>query len=228
MNVISLSNVGTDDQSKTAQARKLIKSAILSQELSPGESVSERKLSVRFSIGRTPIREALKQLAFEGWFTSVPGAGLVVADYNYGNIQENFSVRAQLDAFAAATCAKIVTPEMLLKFNYYLSASDLAIRQKNWMQNVELESDFHKCIVACTGNSYLINLYELVAGHTPKSYYLQVNNELFNRTSLEEHRGIVEAIKEKDEQKASQRCITHMDRIIRAVQERAQKNRQDS
>ncbi len=222
MELGSLEIVNAEDQSKTGQARKMIKSAILSKELAPGEGVTERGLSVKFNIGRTPIRDALKQLAFEGWFVTLPNGGLVVADYNYEDIEENFAVRAQLDAFAAAECAKHATPEIILKLNYYISASKIAIDQANWMQNAELEACFHKCIVECSGNHYLVKLYELVAGHMPKSYYLQMKNDAFIRTSLEEHKAIVEAIAAHDEIRAAECCINHMARCIKSVKEIAQ------
>lgn len=210
---------------KTMQqaAYEAIQNAIVKREFEPGQCVSEREMSEKLGIGRTPVRNAMKQLAYEGWFNSSPGIGMIVADFNYENMKENFLVRAQLDALAASTCAKNVTPEMLLQLEYCLNACELALKRKDLILNTKLEADFHIKCVELSGNAYLASIYQLVVGHVPKSYYLQTQNEPFSWIALADHRGIVEAIRNGDSKLAEQRVHEHMDRIINGVDENQQK-----
>jgi DNA-binding GntR family transcriptional regulator len=77
-----------------------IKHKILT-EYKPGEFVSEKGLAKSLAISRTPIREALHQLASQGLVRRVPHVGSFVAGLSYQVVKEIMEVREALEGRAA-------------------------------------------------------------------------------------------------------------------------------
>ena len=65
---------------KEEAAYQAIRSAIIDGELKPGQSVTIRDLASRFDLGRTPITDAMKHLALDGWLETTTGVGTRVAN----------------------------------------------------------------------------------------------------------------------------------------------------
>ena len=88
------------DATLAAQAYDEIKRMILAGELRGGERVSERDLTGRLKVSRTPLREALKQLAREGLVQSRPQSGHYVRTYDLKTVDDLYSLRETLEAHA--------------------------------------------------------------------------------------------------------------------------------
>jgi DNA-binding GntR family transcriptional regulator len=82
-----------------------IEEAILSGELTPGTVLRQEQLSERFSVSRTPIREALRHLGALGLVDFVPNRGVRVRSLSREALQEAFLVRAELEGLAAELAA---------------------------------------------------------------------------------------------------------------------------
>jgi DNA-binding GntR family transcriptional regulator len=85
-----------------------IEQAILAGELAPGTVLRQEQLSDRFAVSRTPVREALRQLAALGLVSFVPNRGVRVRPLSRQDLREAFLVRAELEGLAA----ELATPRM--------------------------------------------------------------------------------------------------------------------
>src|SRR3989304_10009044 len=88
-----------------------LRRAIVQGELSPGNRVVETELAGRLGISRTPVREALRKLAAEGFIAKGPGSSLVVSAMSPEEVEETFRIRAVLEGLAAHLAAERATPE---------------------------------------------------------------------------------------------------------------------
>lgn len=77
--------------------------AILSGEFAPGSRLDEQAMAQRYSVSRTPVREALRQLATTGLIEMRPRRGAVVADVTPTQLEELFVAMGELEA----TCARL-------------------------------------------------------------------------------------------------------------------------
>ncbi|MEY4711250.1 MAG: GntR protein, partial [Pseudomonadota bacterium] len=64
------------------QIRLHLEEAISNGSLLPGDAIDEVDLAERFSVSRTPVREALIQLQAQGWVSNLPRGGPIVAKMN--------------------------------------------------------------------------------------------------------------------------------------------------
>ena len=98
-------DASTVTESLSTKAYRLIEEQIVSLELEPGRNVTEKDLSEKFAIGRTPIREALQRLAIERLVVAVPRHGILVTEINIPQHLALLETRRVLDGLIAERAA---------------------------------------------------------------------------------------------------------------------------
>ena len=89
-----------------------IRGLILSGDAPPGSSLTEEALADICGVSRTPVREALRRLEAELYVVRSDSQRLYVADWNSEDLAEMFTLRAMLEAHAAARAASRITPNV--------------------------------------------------------------------------------------------------------------------
>ncbi|MHB8158341.1 MAG: GntR family transcriptional regulator [Desulfocucumaceae bacterium] len=87
----------------------ILRTAILSGELKPGERLVESKLADEMGISRGPVREAVSQLKSEGLLKVIPHKGTFVVEWSDRDLQEVYLLRSVLEGFAARRVAELFT-----------------------------------------------------------------------------------------------------------------------
>ncbi|GMV80819.1 MAG: putative transcriptional regulator, GntR family protein [Planctomycetota bacterium] len=92
-----------------------IEEEILSGQLAPGSHLTEVKLAQRLGVSRTPLRNALTQLAEMGWLKVIPNVGAFVREISPLEVAELFLVREQLEGLAAELVCRSWNPTLALR-----------------------------------------------------------------------------------------------------------------
>jgi DNA-binding GntR family transcriptional regulator len=92
-------------QPLSEQAYRLIKNDIVTCKLAPGQMIGQAALTQAYQVGVTPIREALRQLAQEGFVQSVPRMGYIVSLITVQDIEEIYEMRMILEVSAVRMAA---------------------------------------------------------------------------------------------------------------------------
>ena len=103
----------TTDSTKADEIALEVEREIVTGELAPGTVLRQEHLSDRFSVSRTPVREALRQLAARGLVSFEPNRGVRVRTLSRDELYEAFLVRAELESLATALAAPKMTPSDL-------------------------------------------------------------------------------------------------------------------
>src|SRR5881296_3434515 len=101
------------ESTKADDIAVVIEEAIVSGELAPGEVLRQDRLSERYGVSRTPVREALRRLAALGLVSFEPNRGVRVRTLTYHDLREAFVVRAELEALVTEIAAGKLTDEAL-------------------------------------------------------------------------------------------------------------------
>ncbi|MEM6645856.1 MAG: GntR family transcriptional regulator [Bacteroidota bacterium] len=99
----------THRQTKAEQAYAIVEQLVVTLELPPGHVFSEADLAQRIGIGRTPLREALQRLAYEGLLQAMPRRGIRVTAIEAGGFLGLLKTRRVLDRLLAANAAAHAT-----------------------------------------------------------------------------------------------------------------------
>jgi DNA-binding GntR family transcriptional regulator len=128
-----------------------LKADILGGDLAPGTPISEAERAEALGISRTPIREAMQQLAQEGLIEVFPKRGTFVSRLSARDVRESFELREAVETFAARLAAERRTPDDLDRMRDALSDVPTAGREGHYARL----ADFHGLIVAAAQNRYL-------------------------------------------------------------------------
>ncbi|MEX2631638.1 MAG: GntR family transcriptional regulator [Tistlia sp.] len=176
----------------------LIRGLIMEGELRPGAKVPEKALTLRFGVSRTPVREALKVLAAEGYVRLVPNRGAVVAEPTLAELEEVFPVIAALEGIAGELAAQRASDQEIASVRRLHEAMREAFRSGDRPRYFELNQQIHGAILAASRNPTLRQQHQTVANRVRWARY-QANLALERwQEALEEHDSIIEALEARD------------------------------
>ena len=167
----------------------------------PGAHLGEEGLAADLGVSRTPVREAVRRLAAEGWLEIVPNQGAFVRVFNREDVEEVLNLRAMLEGFAARHAAMRATEGQIAEMREISEAAlaRLPCRDSEDADRVrDLNARFHRLIREASGQrrtaTILANLVELPI----TSSYFQALAPSDMERSLREHVALVEAIAARD------------------------------
>ncbi|VVE30466.1 GntR family transcriptional regulator [Pandoraea anhela] len=201
-------------------AYNAIRNLIVSGEIRAGEALSERALSERFGISRTPVREAIRALANDGLLEIVPMRGTFVRQLSVRDLSEIHEVRLALEGMAAWLAAqKGVTPaldEVAARLRALDAQGDEGIeRDVDITQRVGWQ--FHEAMFAAADNVRLTETYHAL--RTQNGLALQRiphYDAERTRTAVREHLAIFEAIAAGRPEEAQRRVWDHLTHAMQA------------
>ena len=126
--------------------------------LAPGMAIDETEVALRFGVSRTPVREAIRDLAAMGLVRTRPHRSALVTRPSPEHLRDMFEVMAELESSCAAHAAKRMTPS---ERNDLVSVhEDMArIVQDNDTQRYRaVNEQFHGAIYLGSHNEYLVEL----------------------------------------------------------------------
>ena len=128
---------------------------IIEGELAPGQKLTERELSDRFGVSRSPIRECLRVLEAEGLVVIHPRRGASVKKISAKNISEVFPVRANLESLAGRLACEHMTKQNIENLKSYVRRMDEAIIESNVSAFTKFNYRFHSEFIRASQNDYL-------------------------------------------------------------------------
>jgi len=146
--------------SKSSEVFQLLREAILSGELKPGDPLREAHLAKQFHVSQVPVREALLQLEHLGLVVRVPDRGTTVTKLTRSEMVDLLAVRAHLEKMAFTEAAKHLSEETIKRLRKCIEAMETAIRKKNHYAAADADLNFHRIIWAASRNQMLERLLE--------------------------------------------------------------------
>ncbi len=190
--------------------------------LLPNQKVNEVALAEKLEVSRTPVREALIQLASENLLEFFPRKGFIVKELTMKTKLDVFQVVAVLDALAASLSVHLLTEEDLYKMEELVQKIDQAIAQRNYADYQTFQNEFHQVYIKKCNNETLIELLQSLQNSFVRQIYLSKDEDkLFSVLTQmnEQHAKIVKLFRDKDTVKLEQLLknehwkITHVDMI---------------
>lgn len=190
--------------------RESIEELIAMGKLSPGQHLDETSLAEEFGVSRTPIREALIQLASMGIVEMRPRRGAIVAEIGPQKLIEMFEVMAEFEAMCGRLAARRMTPAEHVD----LMAAHLACKAARDESDPDayfyLNEAFHDHIYAGSHNSFLAEQARALHRRLRPYRRLQLRVRDRLKNSFDEHEAAVNAIVAGDEEKTMEVLRQHI------------------
>jgi DNA-binding GntR family transcriptional regulator len=202
---------------KTRQeaAAEHIRRGIMNGEYRPGQRLKQQDLAREFDCSVIPIREALHQLAAEGFVILDPQKGARVADLNSQRLEEIYEVRIRLEGWAAALAARHMTPEAAARIRAILDKMDRPnVSVSEWLV---LNWEFHDSIYACASQDFLRKMISNLRLTLEPYLRLDLAKVADYAPGRREHRHIFHACVRGDAKAAERYTITHLQRMAKGL-----------
>lgn len=188
-----------------------LKRRIFLKELRPGQRLPEESLAKTLSVSRTPVREALRMLANEGLVNLAPNTGARLASPTLEEMKEGFDLREHLERLTARRAARYITPLQICMLDEAMTEEELIFRSRDLERYLEVNIRFHRIIAESARNRILA---EYVGNILSRTYVYMVFFESFfdfdTNPSLDEHREIVRALSDHNEDLTEALMIRHI------------------
>ena len=187
-----------------------LRQGILKGELEPGERLMEVQLANRLGVSRTPIREAIRKLELEGLVVMIPRKGAEVAKISEKNLQDVLELRCALEELAIELACERISEDMLKELDRMFIEFQNGIRNVDLTVIAELDEKFHDVIYEATQNQKLIQMINNLREQMYR-YRLEYIKDANKRDAIvEDHRLILEALKNKDVETARKAVRDHI------------------
>lgn len=201
-------------QSKSEYVYQILQEQILTGACPPGMPLFIRELSTQLNVSRTPVKEAISRLAYDGYVELLPNRCAIVARISSSEILELLEVREALEcssAFYAAqrrTDADIV--EMLQISNYHRN-----IPYENVEEMVLWDRKLHMAIAKATNNQQIYAMLDKVFEKLTRISLPISRDRLAD--SVRQHEAILNAIRQRNAEEARRMMMDHDRDVLASV-----------
>jgi DNA-binding GntR family transcriptional regulator len=194
---------------------------ILSMALEPGSPLDEVRLSERFKMSRTPIREALLRLAGEGLVTTLPNRNTIVSTIDFAGLPTYFEALTLMYRVTTRGAAARRDAGIMQRVRARQKEFADAVTAHDAFAMIEANREFHVAIAELAGNPYYTTFFArlLDEGRRILRLYYSTFDDRLPRQYVDEHEEMIAAIEAGDTDRADRLAIDHAAQIVRQIQE---------
>ncbi|MGB9440018.1 MAG: GntR family transcriptional regulator [Desulfobacterales bacterium] len=206
-------------ESLAKMAYEAIRKSILSGQWKIGELYNEKAIAADLGISRTPVREALLELASQDLIIFLPRRGLMVNRFTRRDVDEIFELRKAIELAAVEKITVTSPPFDLFEIEDALLSQRKAVKQKDYLAFMEADRLFHTSVSELTSNRRLIAILDNIRDmiHVMGAKALALEGRAVE--VIKEHQTILEAVKKGNLEEARRAMAYHLDQSKEAVVE---------
>lgn len=204
-----------DNYSLRGQVFQAIREDILKGRYKENDELREATLGKELGVSRTPVREALRQLELEGLVKIIPNRGAFVTGISEKDVCDIYMIRSVLEGLCVQMAAEHMTKERIDELEEVLVLAEYYLEKGNMEQLTELDGKFHQILYRASESRILDHVLSDFHKYVQLARRNSVKTESRAQKSLEEHREILEALKENDAEKAERLANTHILNVMK-------------
>lgn len=185
------------DKSLSHLAYLALEQEIITHRLKPGQMVNERDLIALSGHGRTPVREAIQKLSWQGLIHIRPRVGLQITHIDAPDYRKIMAVRLQIEPMASRLAAEAATPEQRAVLLSCAEAMTNAAGSGDIDRFMAADKKFDEVVEAACPNPFLVQALTPLTVHARRLWFANANAEKMD-LSLTLHVAIIRAIQKGD------------------------------
>lgn len=197
-----------------------IRDDILSGKYTQNEELKEVTIGNELGVSRTPVREALRQLELEGLVNIIPNKGAYVTGISAKDIHDIYMIRSYLEGLCAKLACENITEKQLEEMDEIVYMSEFHTRRSHEEQIYELDNKFHELLYEASDSKILCHLLSDYHQYVQRIRKASLSSMPRAIRSNEEHIAIMEAIKERNGDKAESLAHKHIMNTIQNISEK--------
>ena len=182
---------------------------ILSCGFQPGEQLREITLAEKYGVSKSPIRDALQRLEFEGLVEIAPRQGHRIAPISISDANDILDLRETLEAAAVRRIAADASSYKLGKLDFFRTANMLSLRDFSLYNN-----NFHSKINKLSGNQRHSEIMRSLMDNYERLCIISLSSRRQEakamNAALEDHNQIIDALQSRDGRLAARLSVKHI------------------
>lgn len=184
-----------------------IKDAIVRGRWKSGERIVEAQLCRELGEGRSRVREALRQVAQDGFIELIPNTGAVVKEVSQKDIAQIYDLMGVLEGLSMRIATPTLTEKQIREIESFIGKMERYQKDKFKMAHYNFK--FHEYVTKLGGNTRLISFVNLIRAQAGRMGLHSFYNPQQVRSSLVEHRKILDAVQEREPEKVEKYIRQH-------------------
>ncbi|MGP4041471.1 GntR family transcriptional regulator [Gracilibacillus sp. D59] len=187
-----------------------IKTQIMNGEIAPGTKLSEKEISDKLNVSRTPVREAFLQLNQEELLGVYPQIGTIVTKINLALVEEGRFVRENIEKAIVREAAETIKKEDLLQMESNLTLQEFSLEKGSYQRLFELDDEFHQLMYKGCGKHRTWHMVKRMNVQFDRLRLLRLSVNHDWKIIVAQHRNIFEAISDRDTERAEKAAMEHL------------------
>lgn len=206
-------------ESYSIQIYDILKDQIINNLRPPGSKIKIEEIEKEYEISKTPLKEALNKLKYEGYVTVKPRSGTYVAEPSTEEIIQVYDLRQAIEWKAIQLAVPNIPTAELLKLKKDVLYAEEKIQEGEYSYFFDTDIRLHKMIIDYANNKYIENVKDTIDGHIQWFRILGATKKSRPHKSSVRHQEIIEAILERDIEKSAELIKIHLEEVQVAVAE---------
>jgi DNA-binding GntR family transcriptional regulator len=180
------------------EAAQRIRTMITNGRLEAGGRIPEKKLCEQFGISRTPLREALKVLATEGFVELLPNRGARVVELTHHMFRNTLEVMSALEGLSGELACQHITAEEITTLRHLQKLMTEHYEAGNLNAYFEVNRQIHEKLVSTAANQVLMDMYKNLNERVRWFRFSTKMDPKRWKQALDEHEQMIEALEAQD------------------------------
>lgn len=199
------------------QTYEKLREMIIKTELYPGQKISESHLMELLDVGRTPIRESLKQLKKQSLIFTFPQSGTYVSKIDMNQAIHSRFVRECVEKEVMVELSANMNKKAEIRLQAILDEQKVEYEQGNISGYHDLDNEFHRTCYDLVGKGQIWEWIKEFSVHLDRFRWLHLKDVTFDYNQiLEEHEELLSAIKNKKTEEVKYLVVNHIHFMVRS------------
>ncbi len=192
-------------------AYRYLKGNIINLDFAPNSKISEADIAKELELSRTPVREALLELAKSKLVVIYPQRGSFVSKIDYNLVEESRFVRLVLEKAIVEIVCENPNQEFLDRLEINIKNQKYYLEKNDKAHLLQLDNKFHKTLFEAANKLQSYELIENISGHFNRLRNLSLNT-IKDLKTVSDHENIFLAVKSGDKEQAKELMEIHLSR----------------
>lgn len=198
------------------QTYEKLREMIIKTDLYPGQKISESSLMELLEVGRTPIRESLKQLKKQGLVYTFPQSGTYVSKIDMEQAIHSRFVRECVEKEVMVELSANLDKKSERRLQAILDQQKVEFEKGNISGYHDMDNEFHRTCYDVLGKGQIWSWIKEFSVHLDRFRWLHLKNITFDYNQiLEEHKDILEAVKSRKTEEVKYLVVNHIHFMVK-------------
>jgi DNA-binding GntR family transcriptional regulator len=186
---------------------------IINLNLAPGTAISEKEISLRYEVSRTPVREAFIHLSKEGLVKVIPQRETLVSLIDLDRVEQELFLRESLEMAVLEPFIRRCRPDHIAKLEKIVETQRVAFDRNEYINFINFDDQYHQVFFEVAGHNLGWEVLESMCGHYHRVRLLTVWLNGIAQNIVNQHTEILSSIKEKNLEESRLKLARHLNKL---------------